>query len=361
MKAIKDLDIKGKRVLVRCDFDVPLDKKGNILDDFRLRKAVPTVKYLLDKGAKPILMGHLGRPGGKVVEHLKIEPVRKRMFELLGKEVEILENLRFDKREKENDEQFAKDLASLGDVYINDAFAVCHRKHASIVGVPKYLPSGAGLLLTEEIKALSIDNAARPLVAVIGGAKVLTKIKVIEEFLEKADHVLIGGKIANSILAVKKLIPSNHLPEQEVISEVEKINLTSVKLHLPVDVIVSKDEIHSRERALAKVKEDEMMLDIGPETIKMFSEIIKEAKTIIFAGPVGYFENPLYEKGTKEITQAVAETDAFKITGGGDTVSALAKFSLLDKFDHVSTGGGAMLEFLSGEELPGLKVLGYGN
>ncbi len=358
MKAIEDLNIKGKRVLVRCDFDVPLDKKGNILDDFRIKKAVPTIKYLFNKGAKPVLMGHLGRPRGKIVEHLKIEPVRKRLLELLGKKVEVLENLRFDRREEENDDQFAKELASLGDVYINDAFAASHREHASIVGVPKYLPCGAGLLLASEVKALSIENPARPLVAVIGGAKVLTKIKVIKEFLEKADHVIIGGKIANSLLAIKEVIPSNHLPEEKVVSEVEKIDLTSTKLHLPVDVIASKDEIHARERALAKVGEDEMMLDIGPETIKMFSKIIKEAKTIVFAGPLGYFENPLYEKGTKEISQAIADNiKAFKIAGGGDTVSALAKFGLLDKFEHISTGGGAMLEFLSGEELPGLKAL----
>lgn len=325
MKTLKDFDVKNKRVLVRCDFDIPLDEKGNITDDFRIKKVIPTIEYLIENKSKVILMGHLGRPGGKAVKTLKVEPVRKKLSEILGisikekdSQVILLENLRFDKRERENDSGFAQELAKLGDIYINDAFANSHRDHASIVGVPKYLPSGAGFLLEKEIKVLSniLENSEHPLVAIIGGIKIESKAKVIEQFLEKADHVLIGGKIAYNL------------------------NLTSSKLHLPVD---HKDG-----------------LDIGPKTIEMFSEIIRKAKMIVWAGPLGKFEDPVYEQGTKQIAEEISKNDkAFKIAGGGDTIFALTKWGLRDKFDHISTGGGAMLQFLSGEELPGLKALGY--
>jgi len=340
-------NIKNKKVLVRCDLDVPIEK-GVIINDFRIRKALPTIKYLKNQGAEVIVMGHLGRPEKK---RLKMEPVRKRLEELLGFKVKVLENLRFNKGEKDNNNEFAQELASLADIYVNDAFAVCHRKHASIVGITKYLPSYPGLALESEIKALTLNT--NKLVAVIGGSKVETKVKVIERFLEKADHVLIGGKIANAILAVKGMAPKSYLPED--IEEVKNINLTSTKLHLPVDVMATD----ARESALAKVKENEQMLDIGPETIKMFIDIIKTAKTIVWAGPLGYFEDPLYAKGTKEVGLAIANSKAFKIAGGGDTIAALDEFDLTDRFDHVSTGGSAMLAFLSGEELPGLKALGY--
>jgi phosphoglycerate kinase len=349
MIQLKNIDVKNKRVLVRCDFDVPLDN-GKILNDFRIRKAIPTIKYLIDKGAKVTLMGHLGRPNG-AEESLRMAPVKKRVVELLGQEITVLENLRFNKGEEENSDEFAKELASLADIYVNDAFAVSHRNHASVTGITKYLPSFAGLLLESEVKILSEAMNSSKLVAVIGGSKVETKIKVIQEFLEKADHVLIGGKIANAILAVKGMAPKSYLPKD--IEEVKKINLTSTKLHLPVDVMATG----GRESALAKVKEDEEMLDIGPETIKMFSKIIKTAKNIVWAGPLGYFEDPVYAKGTKEIGLAIVNSKAFKIAGGGDTISALSEFNLMDKFDHISTGGGAMLMFLGGEELPGLKVL----
>ncbi len=310
MKTLKELDVKNKRMLVRCDFNVPLDEKGEIEDDFRIIKTLPTIEYLIKKGAKLILMSHRSDDKNLAVVRERLEKYLK------GKKFTLLENLRLDKREEENDQGFAKELANLGDIYINDAFGVCHRKHASIVGVPKYLPSGAGFLLEKEVKVLSkvLENPERPLVVIIGGTKVETKTKVIKHFLEKADNVLVGGMIAQSV------------------------NFISSKLCLPID--------------------HKANFDIGSNTIKMFSKIIKTAKMIVWAGPLGKFEDPLYEKGTKKIAKEICKNNkAFKIVGGGDTIFALTKWGLRDKFDHVSTGGGAMLEFLSGEKLPGLKAL----
>lgn len=359
MKTLKDFNFKNKRVLVRCDFNIPLNEKGKIEDDFRIKQTIPTIEYLIKNEAKVILMSHLGNDKNLAI-------IKKRLKKYLGsKEFTLLENLRLNKGEKENDDKFARELAKLGDIYINDAFGVCHRAHASVVGVPKYLPSGAGLLLEKEIKILSksLEKPWRPLVAVIGGAKIASKIKVIKHFLEKADHLLIGGKVANAILIVKGICVGKPWPGEEAAEEIKKFNLTSTKLHLPIDAVASPDEtgqFYVRETAPAKVRKDEKLLDIGPETIKMFSKIIKDAKMIIWSGPLGRFEEPLFEKGTKEIAEKIAKNhQAFKVAGGGDTIFALAKFGLRDKFDHVSTGGGAMLEFLSGEELPGLKALKY--
>lgn len=386
MRTIKDLNVKNKRVLVRCDFNVPLNEKGEIEDDFRIKQTIPTIKYLIKNGAKVILMSHLGRPEGKVVESLRLTSVQKKLAEYLdaqvakaadciGKEVEkktiemkegeilLLENLRFHKEEKKNYGNFAKEISKLADIYINDAFGVSHRTQASIIGVPKYLPSAAGLLLEKEIKILSrvIEDPWRPLVAIIGGVKIESKIKVIKQFLEKADHLLIGGKISNAILASKGICIGKPLPSKEVMKEIEKFKLTSTKLHLPVDAIASPDEtgkFYTRESAPARVRKDEKLLDIGPETIQIFSKIIKNAKMIVWSGPLGFFEEPLFEKGTKAIAEEIARNHrAFKIVGGGETVSAVSQFGLREKFDHISTGGGAMLSFLSGEELPGLRVL----
>lgn len=390
MKTLKDFNFKNKRVLVRCDFNVPLDEKRAILDDFRIIESIPTIEYLRKKGAKIILMSHLGRPKGKVVESLRLTPVQKRLMEYLnlsvikvpdciGKETKekieamssgeilLLENLRFHKEEEEGEENFAKELSKLGDIYINDAFGACHRNHASIVGIPKYLPSGAGLLLEKEIKILSrvIDRPLRPLIAIIGGVKIATKIKVIEKFLKMADHLLLGGEIANAVLETKGIIVGKPLPEPEVIKKIEKIDLTDPKLHLPIDGIISLADIKTglkegyfRKGALGQIRKEEKAYDIGPETIKIFSEIIKNAKMIIFSGPLGMYENEKFEKGTREIANIITRNySAFKITGGGDTISALNKFDLIDKFDHVSTGGGAMLEFLAEEKLPGIEVL----
>jgi len=314
MKTLKDFDVKNKRVLVRCDFNIPLDEKENITDDFRIKQTIPTIEYLLKNGAKVILMSHLA--GNR-----RLDVIWKRVKKYLkakAEEIVFLDNLRLDEREKENSDEFAKELANLGDIYINDAFGVCHRKHASVVGVPKYLPSGAGFLLEKEVQALSkiLENPKRPLVAIVGGVKIESKAGVIDNFLQIADYVLIGGKIGYNV------------------------NLTSSKLHLPVDY---KDD-----------------LDIGPKTIEAFSRIIRKAKTIVWAGPLGKFEDSLYEKGTKEIAEEITKNkQAFKIAGGGDTIFALTKWGLRDKFDHVSTGGGAMLAFLAGDKLPGLESLNY--
>lgn len=380
LRTIKELDINNKRVLVRCDFNVPLNKKGEIEDDFRIKETLPTIDYLIKNKAKIILMSHLGDLP------LRLDPIQERLkqylginikkaSDCLGRKVEnyvskmkegdvlLLENLRFHKEEKENDEKFARELSKLGDIYLNDAFGVSHRAHASIAGPPKYLPAGAGLLLEKEIKILSrvLEDPWRPLIVIIGGVKIESKIKVIKQFLEKADHLLIGGKIANAILIVKGICVGKPWPSDEAIEEVEKFNLTSTKLHLPVDAILSPDktgQVYIRESAPGKVRNDELLLDIGPETIKMFSKIIKTAKMIVWSGPMGHFEQPLFEKGTQQIAEQIARNHrAFKVAGGGDTLFALSKFGLRDKFDHVSTGGGAMLSFLGNEELPGLKAL----
>ena len=384
IKTLRDFDVKNKKVLVRCDFQVPLSEQGEILDDFRIRQTIPTIAYLIKEGAKVILMSHW-KPEGKA-EPRSLKPISLRTEELLrqkinflddciGKKVRqeiekmtpgqisFLENLRAHKEEEKNDENFAKELAKLGDIYINDAFGVCHRAHASIVGLPKYLPAGAGFLLEKEIKVLSnvLENPWRPLVTIIGGVKISTKIQVIEQFLKIADHLLLGGEVANTVLTGKGILVGRSLPEEKVMEKIEKIDLTNQKLHLPVDGAIAlkdREEDFLREGAIGTFKKDEGVFDIGSETRKIFKRIIKEAKMIVWSGPLGLFEDKRFEKGTKEIAEEIVRNHtAFKIVGGGETIEALAKFGLLDKFDHVSTGGGAMLEFLAGEKLPGIEAL----
>lgn len=386
MKTLKDFDLKNKRVLVRCDFNVPLDENFKIQDEFRITQTLPTIRHLVKNNAKVILMSHLGDPDGKVVEELRLNPVAEKLSELLiidikkaddciGKKVEkivanmkegevlVLENLRFHKGEKENDKDFAKELAKLGDIYINDAFGTVHRKHASVAAIAEFLPSGAGLLLEKEVNVLSrvLNNPWRPLVSIIGGAKIESKIKIIKELLEKSDHVLIGGKIANSILEVKGICVGRPLPEEDVIKEINNLDITSIKFHLPVDAMVSSDnsgELYIRESAPAKTRGDELILDLGPETINVFSHIIKSAKMIVWSGPMGYSENPLFENGTKSIADVIVRNhQAYKIIGGGDTISAVSRLGMINRFDHVSTGGGAMLSFLGREKLPGIEAL----
>ena len=385
MKTIKDFNVANKKVLVRCDFNVPLDNNGKIENDFRIKQTIPTIEQLIKKKAKVILMSHLGRPESRE-SGLSLAPIQERLRKYLhlkvlkaddciGRSVEkqieklepgsvlLLENLRFHKEESINDLKFSKELAKLGDIYINDAFGVCHRKKSSVVGLPKLLPSGIGLLLQKELKILSrvTEDPWRPFVVVIGGAKIDSKVKVIKRFLDIADHLLIGGKIANAILTVKGMCIGRPWPEDKVAKDIGCFDLTSVKMHLPVDAAASpnvKGEFYVRESAPAKVRKDELLLDIGPETINIFSQIIKQAKMIVWVGPLGYFEEPAFAKGTKAIAESIIKNHkAFTIAGGGDTVSALFKLKLADKFDHLSTGGGAMLSFLSGEELAGLKVL----
>ena len=383
MRTLRDFDVKGKRVLVRCDFNIPLNEKKEITDDFRILQTLPTIKYLIEKGAKIILMSHLGKgkdslgSAAKRLEELlkkKVKFLDDCIGEKVGKEVEkmqsgeiiLLENLRFYKEEEENDENFAKKLAKLGDIYINDAFGACHRAHASIVGVPKYRPAGAGFLLEKEINVLSkvLKNPSRPLIAIIGGVKISTKIRVIEQFLKTADHLLLGGKIFEPLLQVKEVLIGRPWPEEEIIEQVKKINLTDPKIHLPIDSLVclpNLEEGYSRKAGIGSIRKEEEIFDIGPETIKLFSNLIKEAKMLVWSGPLGYFEREPFDGGSKAIAQAIVRNHtAFKIAGGGDTDAFLTKYNFRDKFDHVSTGGGAMLEFLSGEKLPGITALEKG-
>jgi len=340
MRSLDRANVKNKKVLVRCDFNCPLDEKGNILDDYDIERTIPTIEYLVQKQAKVILMSHLDEPEGRVIEKLKLTPIQDHLFEyldlsiskapdcigdnvqkiiqeMLSGEILLLENLRFHKEEKENNENFAKELASLGDVFVNEAFGVCHRPHASIVGIPKYLPSFAGFLLQKEVETLTniLEKPRRPLIAILGGVKASTKIPAIERFLKIADFVLVGGKIAL------------------------EIKLSHKKLILPEDY--NKD------------------LDIGEKTIEIFKKIIQEAGSLVWNGPMGYFEKEEFEKGTREIAMAIAKSKAFKIAGGGETSLAISKYNLKEKFNFISVGGGAMLEFLAGEKLPGLEALSF--
>ena len=407
MKTLYDSNFRGKKVLVRCDFNVPLDKEGHISNDFRVKKALPTIDYLIGQKAKTILISHLGRPPlplqkevGETIrskhrllslEKYSLRPVALLLSKLLKTEVKflddcigekaqeeidkmadggvmLLENLRFYKGEEANDYQFARELAKRKDVFIQDAFSVCHRNHASVVEVPEILPSWTGILLEREVRTLSkvLKNPERPFVAIIGGVKITTKVKLIEQVLKQADQVLLGGKIANVILQVKGMSPQGNSLSEEIVDKVEGIKLTSTKLHLPLDAIVSLEDVskgieenYFRTSAIGTVKQGEAIYDIGPETINVFKKVIKEAKTIIWSGPLGLFEKKPFERGTKDVASIIVENhSALKIAGGGDTIFAISKFGLIDGFNHISTGGGAMLRFLSRENLPGIVALG---
>ena len=352
MKTLKDFDFRGKKVLVRCDFNVPLNKEGLILDDFRIRQTIPTIEYLIEKGAKLLLISHLDDPGGRVVESLRLTPIQEKLMEYLdlsitkaqdciGKEVEdwinqmqsgeilLLENLRLHKEEEENEENFAKKLAKLGDIYINDAFGACHRVHASIVGVPKYLPSGMGFLLEKEIKVLSnlLEKPKKPLIAIIGGKKVETKVKLIDKISEIADLVLIGGLIK------------------------EEIDEKGIILKHPEKIISPVDRVDSNPPTA------QQGCDIGPKAINLFKEKIALAKTIFWNGPLGKIEEEEFQKGSKEIAQAVIESGAFSVAGGGETVEFINNLGLTEKFNHLSTGGGAMLDFIVDGKLVGIEAL----
>ncbi|MEA3344433.1 MAG: phosphoglycerate kinase, partial [Patescibacteria group bacterium] len=336
------------------------------LKDFSLMPVYLKLKELLDKNVNKIKSNKVKVARYRKIKFLNnsigknIEEESKKMKE---GEILFLENLRFYKEEEKNNDIFAKKLSKIAEIYINDAFAVSHRKHASIVGIPNYLPSYAGLLFEKEVKALSkvFEKSLKPLAIIIGGAKVSNKGGFIKKFLKIADNLLIGGKVANSILCAKGICGKVHLFTKKTMKEINQIDLTSVKLHIPMNVIVSptkNGDIYIRETSLGEVKRNELILDIGPETIKIFSDIIKESKIIVWAGPLGLFENPLFENGTKSIAKEITKNSkAFKIAGGGQTIFALSKFGFKNKFNHISTGGGAMLKFLSGEKLPGIKAL----
>ncbi len=378
MKKITELDLKNKTVLLRCDFNVPISKNGEILNDFRIQSAVPTIRYLIDKNAKVILMSHLETKG----ENKSLSLIVSRLEELLNNKIELVsdyfekdkkeiteilnsnrivlfENLRFYDQEKDNDQEFAKKLASFGDIFINEAFSVSHRNHASIVSIAQYLPKAAGLLFEKEILTLSKlkEKPESPFVVIIGGIKIKTKIKTILNLFRKSDYLLVGSKIGEAILSYKGMLKERQAQKDGLIAQ---IDLTDKRLHLPLDGIIAlKDSMDNlRQGTIETVKKQEDIYDIGPVTIELFKKVISRAKTILWNGPLGMYEDKRFEKGTKEIAQAIIKNkSAFKVAGGGETIMAIDKFNLKEKFDFISTGGGAMLEFLAEQELPGIKAL----
>ncbi|MFA6918726.1 MAG: phosphoglycerate kinase [Patescibacteria group bacterium] len=387
IKSVKKLkNLKGVRVLLRVDFNVPLTKDSRVgtSEDYRIVKTIPTIKYLIKKGAKIIIMAHLGRPEGKVVENLRLDPVAIRLSQLLKKQVYksdkiygtdvdshidemkngdilMLENIRFDKREEKGDKKFAGILAKMGDIYVNDAFAVDHREQASVSTIQMYLPSFAGLLLEDEVLNLSkiMTNPKRPMVTIIGGAKISTKIKIIKNFLPVSRNILLGGALANTVLKVMGVAVGKSLIEPKMFSEVKKLKLTDNKIVVPVDGYMAKSFKGEKGRldALADVRKDELILDIGPDTIRLYAQIIKSAKTIVWNGPMGLIETPYFARGTSALIKILAKSRAEKIVGGGETVQMIRRMGLENKFNFISTGGGAMLEFLEGKKLPGLVKL----
>ncbi len=386
---IKDVEVANKRIILRCDLNVPFSSDGKIIDDFRIVKSLPTIKYLLEKGAKLIIISHCSSENkDKTAPAPSLRPVAEYLENVLKKEVVfvedftqqckeasnpangyelvLFENIRINPGEESNDREFAKILASCGDIYCNDAFAVSHRAHASVAAITEFLPSYAGFLLESEVKTLSevLDNPQRPMVAIIGGAKLKTKVKVIDNFLQKADHVLLGGNVANVVLQAKGLTISGELPQGEALEMAKKIDITNPKLHLPVDAVFKLAQggnNYSRTSPIGTLRKEEVIFDIGPETVKLFSEVIKTAKTVFINGPLGLAEDEHFAKGTLRIFQAIKESQAFSVAGGGETNAFLKDHGLLDAISYISTGGGAMLEFVEGVELPGLKALGYYN
>jgi len=384
-KTVKDINVTGKRVLVRVDFNVPL-AEGKVADDTRLRAALPTIQYLLDQGAKVILMSHLGRPKGKVVEELRMDPVAERLSELLGRPVRklddcvgdevkaavaemrpgdviLLENTRFHPEERKNDPDFAKKLAELADVFVNDAFGTAHRAHASTVGVAQYLPAVAGLLMEKELNFLgkALESPERPFVALLGGAKISDKIGVIENLLTRVDALLIGGGMANTFLKAQGYEVGQSLVEDESLGVAkELLERAGEKLALPVDAVVADRfaaDAASKAVPVDEVPPDWRILDIGPRTVELFKEKLAEARTVVWNGPLGVFEFPKFAAGTEAIARFLADLEATTIIGGGDVVAAVRRAGVADRITHVSTGGGAALEFLEGKELPGVAAL----
>jgi phosphoglycerate kinase len=385
-QSIRDVDVRGKRVLVRVDFNVPLDKTGNVADDARIRAALPTLQDLLARGAAVILVSHLGRPDGKVVERLRMAPVAQRLSLLLGQpvhtvteivgptvqaaaqalrpgEILMLENVRFDPREEQNDPAFARELASLADIYVNDAFGTAHRAHASTVGVAEHLPAYAGLLMEKELTMLGqlLAQPERPFVVVIGGAKVSDKLKVLENLLERCDRLLIGGGMANTFLKAQGYELGRSLVEDDRVADAKRIlEQGGAKVMLPVDVVIADRVDTSADTqvvAVDSIRPDYLAADIGPKTIERFGGAIRRAKTLFWNGPMGIFELPPFAHGTRALAEQVANVRGTTIVGGGDSVAALEQLGFADKITHVSTGGGAALEFLEGRTLPGVAAL----
>ncbi|MCS6800427.1 MAG: phosphoglycerate kinase [Dehalococcoidia bacterium] len=390
-QTIRDFAVENKRVLVRVDYNVPLDKTtGEVADDTRIRATLPTIRYLIDRGAKVILISHLGRPDGKVVESLRLDPVARRLSELLGQpvrklddcvgpeveetvramkpgEVVLLENVRFHPEEEANDPAFCRDLATLANVFVNDAFATAHRAHASTAGVADYLPAVAGFLMEKELKFLgdALAAPARPFAAIIGGAKVGTKIGVLRALLGKADLLLIGGGMANTFFLAQGVPIGASLAEPDKVDLardlLDQARAAGIEVLLPSDVLIA-DRVDAaaatRTIAVAEgVPEGWSIVDIGPATIARYREALQPAKTVLWNGPMGIFEIPAFAEGTRAIAAALAELDAVTIVGGGESVAAVEQLGYADRITHLSTGGGATLEFLEGRDLPGVACL----
>lgn len=386
MKSITETNVTNKRVLLRCDFNVPFSE-GKVKDDWRLKMAVPTIKLLKKQRARIILISHLKRtdtenqkskdnslkkiigPLSKILGEKIVfgkdcvgRKIQRKVKKIKPGEIILLENLRFHQEEVNNSQDFAKELSLLADLYVNDAFSVCHRLHASVASLPKFLPSFSGLRLEKELTVLSKikQSPKAPSLVIIGGEKLKTKLKVIKGLLKYFDHILLGGKLSEAILTVKGIMIGRPWPPEDVVSIIQKINLTNTKIHLPLDILASPEktgEPYVRQTGPAGLRKEEMALDIGPETIAIFKKLIKGAGTVVLAGPLGFYQEKIFSQGTKEIARAIIESKAFSIAGGGDTLAALKEIGLRDRFSFLSTGGGAMLSFLSDERMPGLEAL----
>jgi len=389
-KTIKDINWEGKRAVMRCDFNVPLDG-DKITDDTRIQAALPSIEYLLENGASIVLMSHLGRPKGEAKPEFSLAPVAKRLTECLGKEVKfvpsdvvvddnvreaaaslkagdvmLIENVRYRAEEEKNDPEFAKDLASLGDVFVQDAFGSAHRAHASTTGIADYIPAVSGFLIEKELKFLgeAVNNPKRPFAAIMGGAKVKDKIPVITNLLDKVDILIVGGGMAYTFFKAQGYSIGTSLLDEEGLDLAKDILKLAedkgVKFMLPVDVVAADEFANDSPHdvyAVDSIPDNRMGLDVGPETIKLFCDALRSAKTIVWNGPVGVFEMDTFAVGTRAIAECLAECDATTVIGGGDSAAAVAKFGLADKMTHISTGGGASLEFLEGRELPGIAIL----
>ncbi len=385
-KTVKDCDLQGKRVVLRADYNVPMDKDGNITEYMRIEASIPTLKYILESGASLIILTHLGRPKGKRVESMSVKPVagalekylqrqvyfaadiyseetKKLCAELKPGEVVLLENIRFYPEEEANDPGFAKLLASFGDIFVNEAFSVDHRAHASTVGIADYLPAYMGLLLTKEIQALNkvLHDPARPLMAIIGGAKISDKIKILANLLPVVDKLFIGGGMANTFLAAQGYNMEKSLVEEDKIDMAKEIleGEYASKIVLPVDIVAAADfsnEAEYKTVPLGEIPQGWQGLDIGAKTIELFASQLGAAKTILWNGPMGVFEMPNFAQGTKAVAKAVAESAAYSVIGGGDSSAAIKSVGMEDGIDHISTGGGASLKFLEGKDLPGIAA-----
>lgn len=388
-KTVKDIDVKGKKVLVRCDFNVPQDENGNITDNRRIVSALDTIKYLLENNAKVILCSHLGRPKGEFKKEFSLAPIADELSKLLGKEVKLakdvigedaqalvnnlsegeailLENVRFHREETDNDPEFAKKLASFAEIFVNDAFGTAHRAHASTAGVADYLPAVSGFLIEKELNFMgdALNNPERPFMAILGGRKVSDKIGVIEALLEKVDTLMIGGAMAYTFFKAMGYGVGNSICELDKLDLakglMEKAKQKGVKLMLPLDTRIGKEfkaDTESKVVSYTEIPDGWEGFDIGDETIKMYVEELQKAKTVVWNGPVGLFEFDQFAVGTNSLAKALGDSDAVTIIGGGDSAAAIEKLGIADKFSHISTGGGASLEFLEGKKLPGIECL----